>query len=93
MLVFSFFFLILLDIRALGCQDRRRDRGILRELPGAAANQRARGVPGDYRRSAVTPAVECDRSWNGTPPGAAGAFATSSELMMITGIRSEKLTD
>ena len=34
------------------------------------ADQRARGVPGDYRRAAV----ECDRAWNGTLPGTAGAF-------------------
>ena len=34
------------------------------------ADQRARGVPGDYRRAAV----ECDRHWNGTLPGTAGAF-------------------
>ena len=34
------------------------------------ADQRARGVPGDYRRAAV----ECDRDWNGTLPGSVGAF-------------------
>ena len=34
------------------------------------ADQRARGVPGDYRRAAV----ECDRHWNGTLPGSVGAF-------------------
>ena len=29
------------------------------------ADQRARAVPGEYRRSAI----QCDRTWNGTPPG------------------------
>ena len=34
------------------------------------ADQRARAVPGEYRRSAI----QCNRTWNGTPPGTAGTF-------------------
>ena len=34
------------------------------------ADQRARAVPGEYRRSAI----QCDRTWNGTPPGTVGTF-------------------
>ena len=34
------------------------------------ADQRARQVPAEYRRSAV----KCDRDWNGTPAGDTGAF-------------------
>ena len=34
------------------------------------ADQRARGVPADYRRIAV----ECDQTWNETPAGTVGAF-------------------
>ena len=35
-----------------------------------AVDQRARAVPGEYLRSAI----QCDRTWNGTPPGTVGTF-------------------
>ena len=34
------------------------------------ADQRARRVPAEYRRTAV----KCDSDWNGTPAGVTGAF-------------------
>ena len=54
------------DVKTVGVSDAHHAN--FRVPP---ADQRARGVPGDYRRAAV----ECDRDWNETLlPGSVGAF-------------------